>query len=159
GRYTDDMTLPRMLHAAFVRSPFGHARILSIETAAAKQAPGVALVMTGAELAKMCTAPWVGTLTCFPAMKSAPEYPMAVDRACWHGEPVAMVVAGTRALAEDAAELIDIEWEELPAVVDKENALAAGGVVLHQELGDNVAFEKTIDTGNVEAAFASADLV
>ena len=68
GRYTDDITLPRMLHAAFVRSPWGHARILKIDTAAAKAAPGVALVMTGAELAKMCTAPWVGTLTCFPAM-------------------------------------------------------------------------------------------
>ena len=78
-------SLPRMLHAAFVRSPFAHARILAIDTAEAKRHPGVALVMTGTELAKLCTGPWVGTLTCFPGMKSAPQYPMAVDRACWVG--------------------------------------------------------------------------
>ena len=159
GRYTDDMTLPHMLHAAFVRSPWGHARILEIDTSAAKKAAGVHLVMTGAELARMCTAPWVGTLTCFPTMKSAPEYPMAVDRACWHGEPVVMVVAETRALAEDAAELVEIQWEELPVIVDKTKALGPDAVVLHKELGDNLAFEKSIDTGDVDAAFASAHLV
>ena len=159
GRYTDDITLPRMLHAAFVRSPWGHARILDIDAAAAKKAPGVHLVMTGAELARMCTAPWVGTLTCFPAMKSAPEYPMAVDRACWHGEPVVMVVAETRALAEDAAELVEIDYEELPVIVDKKKALGPDAVVLHKELGDNLAFEKSIDTGNVDAAFEAAHLI
>ena len=105
GTYTDDMSLPRMLHAAFFRSPHAHARIARIETSAAERAPGVVKVMTGAEVAKMCTGPWVGTLTCFPGMKSAPQYPMAVDRACWQGEPVIMVIAQTRALAEDAAEL------------------------------------------------------
>lgn len=159
GRYTDDLTMPRMLHAAFVRSPWGHARILKIDTAAAKKAPGVHLVMTGAELSKQCTGPWVGTLTCFPAMKSAPEYPMAVDRACWHGEPVVMVVADTRALAEDAAELIEVEYEELPVIVDKTKALGPDAVVLHKELGDNLAFDKAIDTGNVDAAFDQAHLV
>src|SRR5262245_43545059 len=76
GRYTDDIMLPRTLHAAFLRSPFAHARILSIDVAEARRQPGVALVITGAELAKMCTGPWVGTLTCFPGMKSAPQYPM-----------------------------------------------------------------------------------
>ena len=159
GRYSDDVVLPRMLHAAFLRSPFAHARITSIDTAAAKAAPGVALVMTGAELAKTCAHAWVGTLTCFPGMKSAPQYPMAVDRAVWHGEPVAMVVAETRALAEDAAELIHVEWEELPAVVHKETALGPDAVVLHEALGDNLAFEKTVDTGGVDDAFAQADLV
>ena len=88
GTYTDDIALPRMLHAAFVRSPHAHARIVRIDLSAAKCAPGVVLVMTGAELAKMCSAPWVGTLTCFPGMKSAPQYPMAVDRACWQGEQI-----------------------------------------------------------------------
>ena len=87
GTYTDDITLPRMVHAAFVRSPHAHARIVRLDTGAAARAPGVVKVMTGAELAKMCVGPWVGTLTCFPGMKSAPQYPMAVDRACWHGEP------------------------------------------------------------------------
>jgi aerobic carbon-monoxide dehydrogenase large subunit len=73
GTYTDDISLPRMLHAAFVRSPHAHARIVRIDTTAAEKAPGVVKVMTGAEVAKMCTAPWVGTLTCFPGMKSAPQ--------------------------------------------------------------------------------------
>ncbi len=159
GRYTDDIVLPRMLHAAFLRSPFAHARIIRIDTARAKAAAGVALVMTGAELKQLCTGPWVGTLTCFPGMKSAPQYPMAVDRACWHGEPVAMVVAESRALAEDAAELIEVTWEELTPVAAKETALAAGAPVLHPELGDNLAFEKSIDTGAVDAAFSSADLI
>src|SRR5262245_9007829 len=79
GRYTDDIALPRMLHAAFVRSPHVHARILGIDTEQAKRQPGVVRIMTGAEVAERCTGPWVGTLTCFPGMKSAPQYPMAVD--------------------------------------------------------------------------------
>jgi aerobic carbon-monoxide dehydrogenase large subunit len=159
GTYTDDMTLPRMLHAAFVRSPHAHARIVRIEAGAAGRAPGVVRLMTGAEVAKMCTAPWVGTLTCFPGMKSAPQYPMAVDRACWQGEPVVMVVAQTRALAEDAAELVEIEWQELPAVTEKETALDRNTPVLHGELGDNLAFRKVIDTGGVDAAFQAADII
>ena len=77
--------------------------------------------MTGAELARLCTGPWVGTLSCFAGMKSAPQYPMAVDRACWAGEPIAIVVANTRAQAEDAAELIRVAWQELPAIADKEH--------------------------------------
>jgi carbon-monoxide dehydrogenase large subunit len=159
GTYTDDITLPRMVHSAFVRSPYAHARVVRIETQAARSAPGVVLVMTGAELAKMVTGPWVGTLTCFPGMKSAPQYPMVIDRACWQGEPVVMVVAHTRALAEDAAELIEIEWQELPVVADKETALDAKTPVLHPDLGDNLAFRKVIDTGGVDAAFAAADIV
>src|SRR6516164_8533804 len=144
GTYTDDISLPR---------------IVRIDTAAAEKAPGVVKVMTGAEIAKTCTAPWVGTLTCFPGMKSAPQYPMAVDRACWQGEPVVMVIARTRALAEDAAELVAIDWRPLPAVTEKENALDRGAPVLHAELGDNLAFRKVIDTGGVDAAFAAADIV
>ncbi len=159
GRYTDDITLPRMLHAAFLRSPYAHAEIVTVDVAEAKRQPGVAMVMTGAELAKLCTGPWVGTLTCFPGMKSAPQYPMAVDRACWVGEPVVMVVARTRAEAEDAAERIQVEWRELPAVTDKKSALDPATPVLHAALGDNLAFRKSIDTGGVDAAFAAADLV
>src|SRR5215471_17268998 len=159
GTYTDDIVLPRMLHAAFLRSPHAHARLTRLDTSAAARAPGVVKVMTGAELAKLCSGPWVGTLTCFPGMKSAPQYPMVVERACWQGEPVAMVVAGTRALAEDAAELIGAEWQELPVVAHKETALAADTPVLHPDLGDNLAFRKVVDTGGVDAAFAAADMV
>src|SRR5262245_48031660 len=159
GRYTDDVAVPRMLHAAFLRSPYAHARILGIEASAARRAQGVALVMTGAELAKLCTGPWVGTLSCFAGMKSAPQYAMAVDRACWAGEPVAIVVADTRARAEDAAELIRVDWQELPAVADKSTALERHAPVLHAEIGDNLAFRKSIEAGDVEGAFAGADLV
>jgi CO/xanthine dehydrogenase Mo-binding subunit len=159
ARYTDDFTLPRMVHAAFVRSPYAHARIVSVDATEARRRPGVVMVMTGAELAKLCTGPWVGTLTCFPGMKSAAQYPMAVDRACWVGEPVAMVVAETRAQAEDAAELVAIAWQELPAATEKKTALDPGTPVIHPDLGDNLAFRKTIDTGGVDAVFANADLV
>jgi len=159
GTYTDDIVLPRMLHAAFLRSPHAHARLTRLDISAAARAPGVVKVMTGAELAKLCSGPWVGTLTCFPGMKSAPQYPMVVERACWQGEPVAMVVAETRALAEDAAELIAAEWQELPVVAHKETALAADTPVLHADLGDNLAFRKVVDTGGVDAAFAAADMV
>ncbi len=159
GRYTDDITPPRCLHAAFVRSPYAHAKITRIDTAAAKAAPGVRLVMTGAELAEMCTGPWVGTLTVFDNMKAEPQYPMAVDRACWHGEPVVMIVADTRAQAEDAGELIEIDYEELPVVIDKEKALAPGTPAIHPNLGDNKAWEKEAVSGDVEKAFAEADHV
>lgn len=159
GKYTDDITLPRTLHAAFVRSPYAHAKILNIDTAAAKTAPGVKLVMTGAELADMCTEPWVGTLKVFDNMKAEPQYPMAVDRACWHGEAVVMVVAETRAQAEDAGELVIVDYEELPVVIRKEKAISPDSPVIHPNLGDNIAWEKVLGTGDVDKAFAEADHV
>jgi aerobic carbon-monoxide dehydrogenase large subunit len=159
GRYTDDVDRPRLLHAAFVRSPYAHARLLDIEVEAARRQPGVALLLTGSDLKRICTGPWIGTLSCFPGMKAAPQYPLAVERTCWAGEPVALVVARTRAEAEDAAELVSIAWQELPAMVDKRAALAADAPVIHAELGDNLAFRKSIDTGEVETVFAGADLV
>ena len=85
GRYTDDISLPRMLHSAFVRSPYAHAKILAINVDEARQQPEVALIMTGKELREMCTGPWIGTLTSFEGMKSAPQYPMATERAGWQG--------------------------------------------------------------------------
>lgn len=159
GTYTDDITLPRMLHSAFVRSPYAHARILSVDVSEAASQPGVVKTMTGAELAEMCPEPWVGILSCFEGMKSAPQYPMAVDRACWQGEPVVMVVAATRAQAEDAAELVVVEYEELPAATEKLTALDPATPVIHTDLGDNLAFEKTIDNGDVDSAFEAADIV
>ncbi|SVD78015.1 uncharacterized protein METZ01_LOCUS430869, partial [marine metagenome] len=131
GRYTDDISLPRMLHAAFVRSPYAHAKILAINVDEARQQPEVALIMTGKDLKELCTGPWIGTLTSFEGMKSAPQYPMAVERACWQGEPVVMIVASTRAVAEDAAELVVIDYEELPVTADKETALHAESSVIH----------------------------
>src|SRR5213078_1593110 len=104
-------------HVAFVRSPHAHARIVAIATAAAAKAPGVVAVVTGAELAKVIT-PWVGVLTHLKGIKSAPQYAIAIERACWQGEAVCAVAAKTRAQAEDACELVEIKYEELPAVTD-----------------------------------------
>ena len=122
GQYVSDVTLPRMAHVAFVRSPHAHARIVAIDADAAKKAPGVIAVVTGAELAKVMT-PWVGVLTHLKGLKSAPQYPIAVERACWQGEAVCAVVARTRAQAEDACELVEVSYEALPAVTDPETAL------------------------------------
>ena len=108
GQYVSDVSLPRMAHVAFVRSPHAHARIKSIKADAAKKAPGVIAVVTGAELAKVMT-PWVGVLTHLKGLKSAPQPPIAVERACWQGEAVCAVVARTRAQAEDACELVEVD--------------------------------------------------
>jgi carbon-monoxide dehydrogenase large subunit len=158
GRYADDLVLPRMVHLAFVRSPHAHARIGRIDAAAAARAPGVVRVITGADLARVCK-PWSGTAAHIPSLKSPPQHAMAVDRATWQGEPVAAVVAASRAQAEDAAELVAIDWEELSAVADPLAALAADAPLVHPELGTNLAFEAAIRSGNAEAAFAASDVV
>ena len=117
GRYVTDLRLPRMLHAAFFRSPYAHARIIAIETSQAASAPGVRLVATGEDLAKLCK-PWVGTLDHFKGMKSPPQLPLAVGKVVWAGQPIVAVVAETRAKAEDALELIIVEFEDLEPVTD-----------------------------------------
>ena len=158
GQYISDVTLPRMGHVAFVRSPHPHARIVKISADAAKKAPGVIAVVTGAELAKVMT-PWVGVLTHLKGLKSAPQSPIAVERACWQGEAVCAVVARTRAEAEDACELVEVRYEPLPAVTDPEVALDAKTPVIHASLGDNLCFERKLDVGAVDKAFAEADAV
>ncbi len=139
GQYVSDVALPRMTHVAFLRSPHAHARIQNIETTEAKKSPGVVAVVTGAELAKVIT-PWVGVLTHLKGIKSAPQYAIAVDRACWQGEAVCAVVARTRAEAEDACALVDVDYEPLPVVTDAETALDKTTPVIHPELGDNLDF-------------------
>ena len=156
--YTDDVTLPRMVQAAFLRSPHAHARILAIDTSAALQVPGVLRVFTGADLAKVCD-PWVATLDHLKGMKSAPQYPLPLDRATWQGEPVVAVVADSRAAAEDGVAALAVEWEPLPAQLDMETALDPGAVVIHPELGDNLVFTRTAEKGDVAAAMAAAHKV
>src|SRR5579885_929261 len=158
GQFVSDVVLPRMAHVAFVRSPHAHARILSIRTDAAKKSPGVIAVVTGAELAKVMT-PWVGVLTHLKGLKSAPQAPIAVERACWQGEAVCAVVARTRAQAEDAIELVEITYEALPAVTDPESALDPKTPVIQPSLGDNLCFERKLDVGKVNEAFAASDAV
>jgi len=154
GRFVDDKVLPRMVHAAFLRSPHAHARITAIDTAPARALPGVVAVWTGAEMAQHVT-PWVAVLTHLSGMRSPPQPPMAVDRVRWAGEPVAMVVARTRAEAEDALAAIAVEYETLPAVTDMEEALAEGAPRIHPELDSNLCWERKLDVGDVDAAFAA----
>ena len=158
GQFVSDMVLPRMGHVAFVRSPHAHARILGIDSTDARAMPGVIAIVTGAELAKVCT-PWVGVLTHLKGLKSAPQHAIAIERACWQGEAVAAVVAISRAAAEDAAERVLVAYDELEPVVDMTTALDAATPVIHAELGDNLAFERKLDVGAVDAAFAEADHV
>src|SRR5260221_304292 len=156
AQFVSDMTLPRMAHVAFVRSPHAHARIAAIATAAARKAPGVSGVVTGVELAKVIT-PWVGVLTHLKGIKSAPQHAIAVERACWQGEAVCAVVARTRAEAEDACGLVEISYEELPAVTDAETALEPGTPIIHPQLGDNLTFERVHVAGDPDKGFKDAD--
>jgi carbon-monoxide dehydrogenase large subunit len=158
GSYVDDLLVPRLVHAAFLRSPHAHARIRRIDTDTAKARPGVVRVVTAADLAGLYT-PWVGVLTHMKGMKSAPQHPLALERACWQGEPVAAVVAESRALAEDALADIIVDWEELLPVTDAEAALAPGAPVIQPSLGDNLAFTRSVEAGTVDDAFARADVV
>ncbi|MBV8792838.1 MAG: xanthine dehydrogenase family protein [Pseudolabrys sp.] len=158
GQYVSDVTLPRMAQVAFVRSPHAHALIKSIKSGRAKKAAGVIAVVTGAELAKVIT-PWVGVLTHLKGIKSAPQHAIAVDRACWAGEAVCAVVARTRAQAEDACGLVEVDYEELPAVTDPETALDPKTPVIHKELGDNLTFERNLDVGEVDTPLAASDAV
>ena len=157
GAFVDDIeTGGRTGHAAFVRSPYAHARIGSIDADAAKAAPGVIAVVNGRELAEIHD-PWVGVLSHLKGLKSAPQYALPLETATWQGEAVVAVVAESRARAEDAAELVKIDWEVLPAVTQAETALDPGTTVIHESLGDNLAWRRNADFGDIEAAYAEAD--
>jgi carbon-monoxide dehydrogenase large subunit len=158
GRYVDDIQLPRMVHVAFVRSPFAHAKIGKIDADEAKAVKGVLRIFTGADLAEVCT-PWVAVLAHLKGLKSPPEHPLALDRACWVGEPVVAVVATTRAAAEEGASLVDVDYDPLEAVTDTMTALDADTPVIHPDLGDNLAFRRLHEDGDVEAAIAGAHKV
>jgi carbon-monoxide dehydrogenase large subunit len=158
GTYTDDIELPRMGHVVYWRSQVAHCRIIAIHADAARAMPGVIMVADGHDIARVCK-PWVATLAHLAGMKSAPQYPLALERACWQGEPVVAVVAQTREQAEDALQCIEVEFERLTPVVDMETALDAATPLIHPELGDNLCFTRALNVGEVDAAFAAADAV
>jgi carbon-monoxide dehydrogenase large subunit len=158
GRYTDDVRVPGLLHAAFLRSPLAHARITSMDLAAASALPGVVAVYDGVAIGETCAA-WTTGLATLPAHRSAAQPPLAVERALWQGQPVAMVVAESRAVAEDAVALIAVEWEELDVAADAEQALAPGAAAIHAELESNLAYLHKIDAGAVEQGYAQAHKV
>src|SRR5688572_12014996 len=151
GRYADDLRFPRVLHAAFLRGPHVHARIRRLDLAAARAGEGVCAVFDAAALAAVCK-PWQTKLATWPGHRSPPQPPLAAGRALWQGQPVAIVLATTRALAEDAAERIDAEWEPLAALSTPDSALATHAPLLHPELGSNLAFEHAVERGDYAAA-------
>jgi carbon-monoxide dehydrogenase large subunit len=154
GRYVDDVTPPGTLHAFVVRSPVAHARILDVDAAAAREAPGVVAVFTAADLDGVGPLPGAEGL---PPGSRNPAYPvLAADKALWAGQPVALVVAESATLAADAAELVAADYEELPAVTGPLEAAAAGAPLLHPDAPDNVAVRTRMTAGDVGAAFAAA---
>ncbi|MFK7964709.1 MAG: xanthine dehydrogenase family protein molybdopterin-binding subunit [Burkholderiaceae bacterium] len=157
GRYVDDKSLKRMVHAAFVRSPHAHAKIQSIGVSQARAMPGVLAVYTGHEIVAEVS-PWVGVLTHLTGMRSAPQPAMATDTVRWQGEPVVIVIASSRALAEDAATLVEIDYEVLPAACDMETALDPQTPIIHPEFENNLCWEKTIDVGEPASVFADDSL-
>ena len=157
GQYVDDLKLPEMLHVAILRSPHGHARIKSIDTAAAREHPGVVAVVTGAELRDQ-----IGTIPTTadnPTLRIPKHYVLAVHKVCYVGEGVAAVVAEGRYTARDAIDLIQVEYDPLPAVTDPEKALTPGAPVIHSEWPDNLAFTWEQTQGEVDKAFKQADKV
>jgi CO/xanthine dehydrogenase Mo-binding subunit len=151
GRYIDDIKLPGMTHAAIVRSPHAHARILAIRSEAAERLPGVIRVVTGRDVAERA-AP-------LPSFGAGPivQDMIAIEKVRHFGETVAAVIAESRAIAEDACDLIEVEYEPLPVVLDPFEARAEGSALVHEKLGTNVAYERTFSFGEVERAFAEAD--
>ncbi|WAJ31490.1 xanthine dehydrogenase family protein molybdopterin-binding subunit [Antarcticirhabdus aurantiaca] len=155
GRFVDDIAPAGCLHIAFLRSPHAHARILSVDLSAALDLPGVVDAFDGPACAELCK-PWIGTLDHFPGLRSPEQHALAVDVARWSGEPVAAVVATSRAIAEDALDLIEAEFEELPAVTDIEAALDPDSARIHADYDSNLAFRLDLTAGEPDAAFAGA---
>ncbi len=152
AEFIDNLTLPDMAHCAMLRSPHPHARILSVDTSAAEQLPGVIAVLTGADVKH-----WGKPMT------TAPEgwgtHCLVVDKARFVGEPIAAVAATSRYIAEDACELIDVEYELLPVLADPYSAMEPDSVLLFEENKSNVMLQRTYTWGEVEQVFADAEHV
>src|ERR1700735_5528921 len=156
GTFIDDLQLPDMLHGAVLRSPFAHARIVSIDTSAALQHPRVHAVLTGRELDARGVA-WM------PTISADMQAVLATDKVRFQGQEVAFVVADDRYSARDALELIDVEYEPLPVVVDARKALAADGPVIRDDQAgrrDNHIFDwESGDRAATDRVFAGAEVV
>jgi carbon-monoxide dehydrogenase large subunit len=155
SRFVDDLDLPDAAHAAVLRSPHAHARLGEVETSSARSHPGVVGVFTAADLPGDLRIPM--RMYERPGMERFLQPPLARDRVRYSGEPVALVVAESRYVAEDACELIEVDYDPLPAVLDSASALDADSSILFEDPGSNLAATLEISFGNVEAAFAAAD--
>src|SRR6266852_7201797 len=150
GTYVDDIKLPGLLHAAVLRSPHAHARIKSIATSAARRAPGVVAVLTGPEALE-----YVSPMPAFCA-ETVVQHAVATERVRFVGEAVAAVAATSRYAAEDACQLISVEYEPLSAVTDPYAGMQADAPRLHDTLDSNVVFERVLRFGDVDGDFARA---
>ena len=159
GTYVDNLTLPGTAYMAVVRSPYPHARINSVNLDAARSAEGVVAAFSGADLA----GDWAGGLPCaWPVtedIKMPAHFPLASEVARFQGDGVAVVVAESRALAKDAAELIEVDYEPLPSNADVAKALDDGTPLVHEDLGTNECYVWKLATDDLEAAIAAADVV
>jgi carbon-monoxide dehydrogenase large subunit len=157
--YTDDLALPGMVHAAILRSPHAHARITRVDTSRARNAPGVVAVYTGADSASALKPMPCAWLLPNADLKVATYPQLATDTVRYVGDAVAVVVADDRYRAQDALELIDVEYQPLRAVVDPQKAATEGAPQLHADIAGNQAFHWTVSGGEVDQAFADADVV
>ena len=151
--YTDDMKLPGMLHGRILRSPLAHALIKNIDTSKASSLPGVKCVLTAEDTPKIKYGNW----RLFPETQD--EYPLAVDRVRFIGDEVAAVCATDKDTAEEALALIEVEYEELPAVFDVASSMQEGAPVLHDYCPTNISVNRKIRYGDVEKGFAESDYV
>src|SRR5262245_55152461 len=157
GQYVDDVRLPGMLHVAILRSPHAHAKIKAIESAAARRYPGVVAVFTGAELRDQIGP--LPTTADNPTLRIPDHRVLAVDKVCYLGDGVAAVVAEDLYTARDALDLIQVEYDPLPAVTDPEKALTPGSPVIHSQWPDNKAFHWEQTQGDIDGAFKQADKI
>ena len=160
AEYVDDISMPGVLHMAFLRSTHAHARITRVDITKAQALPGVRRVFTGADLAGKLK-PMGGAIRgeVHPTFKLAKWFLLAVEKVRYVGEPVAVVVAESRYVAEDAVDLIDVEYDVLPAVVDREQAMEANAPLVHEEFGDNIVMKFSGGGGEVEEALQGAAFV
>jgi carbon-monoxide dehydrogenase large subunit len=157
--YVDDLKVVGMTYAAFVRSPYGHARVVHVDAQAARDLPGVIAVLTAADAN---AAGWAASLPVAHKMadlKTPRHAPLADGEVRFVGDPVAVVVAVDPYVARDAADLVAVEYDELPVVVDPEKAMESGAPLVHADLGTNVAFRMPFEAGDAAAAFANAEVV
>ena len=154
GKFVDDVRLPRMAHAAILRSPHAHARIIRVDVSKAEAMPGVICTLAGEEVAKE-TDPFL-QISAAPANKLK-DYCLAVGQVCYVGEPVVAVVAETKAIAEDALELIEVDYEPLDHVLNARESLSPTAPVIHDEVGSNLVFRGVWNYGDIEGAAKRAD--
>ena len=156
GKYTDDVQLVRMTYMTVLRSPHAHARIRSIDISKAEQHPEVLAVVTGKEVKDACTTPFP-LFALVDNQNRVDRWPSAVEKVRYVGEPVAAVAATSRGAAKDALELIEVDYEPLPAVVDMEKAMEKDASIIHEEIGTNLCYEDSDSKGDPDKAFREAD--